>query len=335
MRSPCQACTVGFASANHTELSCLAVGQLVSPYPVCKEKKCVEVTTSVSSMLAPGCMDLTSGDQCKVMTAGHTGGASTLTCIGILRHCSQASCAVDGIPSGMRHESDGIAFLESCYANCSDGYDPGNVTSPTLSCGSNGLHASDTTRISPVGRALSFPGSALLDDTVEGLDCSSRTLDEACVTCAGRYTAAGDTETTLTCVFDPELQGLSLEGSTHSSKLAPCDLSTLMPPSTVSHECPNRVFGESCTATYSDGNAAISGMVAATVLTYGTDGALATDPTLPYPLVTSCSTAFRLDLIALLGPRRDLHRRVPSSERNQWHLDVRVQQQRQHSRVEG
>ena len=35
--------------------------------------------------------------------------------------------------------------------------------------------------------------------------------------------------------------------------------------------------------TYSDGNAAISGMVAATVLTCGTDEALASDPTLPYP----------------------------------------------------
>ena len=48
-------------------------------------------------------------------------------------------------------------------------------------------------------------------------------------------------------MFDPELQDMLLEGSTHSGKLAPCDLSTLMPPSTVSHECPNTVFGESCT----------------------------------------------------------------------------------------
>ena len=134
----CQAaCTVGFESANHTELSCLAVGQLesnsVPPYLVCE---CVDVATSDSSMLAPYCPDLTYGDQRKVMrAAGYTGGASALTCtndvvngsvslIGILPNCSAASCAVDGIPSGMSHECDGIAFLESCYANCSDGSRP-------------------------------------------------------------------------------------------------------------------------------------------------------------------------------------------------------------------
>ena len=55
--------------------------------------------------------------------AGYTGGASTLTCtvdvvngsvslIGILPNCSAASCAVDGIPSGMSHDRDGIAFPE-------------------------------------------------------------------------------------------------------------------------------------------------------------------------------------------------------------------------------
>ena len=109
--------------------------------------------------------------------------------------------------------------------------------SPTLSCGSNGFLVRDTTPFYPVGRALSFPSSALLDDdTVESLECSSLTLGEACVvTCAGRYTAAGDTETTLTCVFDPEMQSMLLEGSTHSGKWAPCDLSTLIPPSTVSN----------------------------------------------------------------------------------------------------
>ena len=50
----------------------------------------------------------------------------------------------------------------------------------------------------PVGKALSFPSSVLLDDdTVEGLDWSSLTWGEACVrTGAARYTAAGDTETT-------------------------------------------------------------------------------------------------------------------------------------------
>ena len=41
------------------------------PYSVCEEKKCVDVATSDSSMLAPDCTDWTSGDQCKVMcTAG-------------------------------------------------------------------------------------------------------------------------------------------------------------------------------------------------------------------------------------------------------------------------
>ena len=77
----CQAaCAVCFESANHTELSCLAIGQLesnsVPPYPVCEEKKCVDVATSDSSMLAPDCTDLTSGDQCKVMCAeAYTGQA--------------------------------------------------------------------------------------------------------------------------------------------------------------------------------------------------------------------------------------------------------------------
>ena len=58
----CQAAsTVGFESANHTELSCLATSQLESNSvpldPVCEEKKCVDVATSDSSMLAPDCMD--------------------------------------------------------------------------------------------------------------------------------------------------------------------------------------------------------------------------------------------------------------------------------------
>ena len=48
----------------------------------------------------------------------------------------------------------------------------------------------------PVGKALSCPGSALLDDdTVQGLDCSSLTLGEArVVSCADGDTAAGDTD---------------------------------------------------------------------------------------------------------------------------------------------
>ena len=176
-------------------------------------------------MSAAHCTDLTSGDQCNRMcAAGYTGSASTLTCnldvvncsvslIGSLPNCSAALCAVVGIPSGMSHECDRIAFLESCYVNCSDGYAPVDVTSATLSCGSDGFLVSDTTLLYPVCKVLSCPSSALLDDdTVEGLDCSSLTLSEACVvTCAGKYIAAGDTETTLTCVLIPELQSLLLE----------------------------------------------------------------------------------------------------------------------------
>ena len=298
----CQAtCAVGFESANHTELSCLAVGQLesnsVPPYSVCEEKDCIDVATSDSSLLAPDCTDLTSSDQCKVVsTAGYTGSASTLICtldvvngsvslIGILPNCPAASCAVDGIPSGMSHDCEGIAFLESSCANCSDGYAPVDVTSSTLSCGSNGFLVRDTPSFYSVCKVLSCPSSALLDDdTVEGLDCSSLTLGEACVvTCADGYTTAGDIEATLTCIFDPELQSMSLEGSTHSGKLAPCYVSILMPPSTVSHDCLNAVFGESCTGKCSDGNAALSGTASSTVLTCGSDGVWVSDPTLPYP----------------------------------------------------
>ena len=98
------------------------------------------------------------------------------------------------------------------------------------------------------------------------------------MTCADGYTSEGDSETTLTCVFNPELQS-----SAHSCELAPGDLSTLVPPSTVSHDCPNTVFEESCTANRTDGNAAISGTASSTVLTCSSDGALVGDPTLPYP----------------------------------------------------
>ena len=94
------------------------------------------------------------------------------------------------------------------------------------------------------------------------------------MTCADGVTAAGDTETTLTCVFNPELRSLLLKSSALSCALAPCDLSTLMPPSTVSHDCPNTVFQESCTANCSHGNAAISGTAALTVLAGGSDGSL-------------------------------------------------------------
>ena len=79
----------------------------VPPYPVCEEKKCVDVATSDLSTLAPDSTDWTSGDRGKVMrAAGCTGGASPLTCtldvgyvsvslVGILPNCSAASCVVD------------------------------------------------------------------------------------------------------------------------------------------------------------------------------------------------------------------------------------------------
>ena len=119
--------------------------------PCAVRGKWVNVTTSDSSMLAPDCMKWTSGDQCKVMCAAdYTSSAGTLTgtrddgngsvaIIGVLPNCPAALCAIDGIPSGTSHDCDGIAFLESCFANCSDGYAPVDVTSATLSCGFNGV----------------------------------------------------------------------------------------------------------------------------------------------------------------------------------------------------
>ena len=135
---------VVFESANHTEL--LWPDNSVPPYPVCGERE-----VGYSSMLAPDCMKWTSGDQCKVMCAAdYTSSAGTLTgtrddgngsvaSIGVLPNCPAALCAIDGVPSGTSHDCDGIAFLESCFANCSDGYAPVDVTSATLSCGFNGV----------------------------------------------------------------------------------------------------------------------------------------------------------------------------------------------------
>ena len=110
----------------------------------------------------------------------------------------------------------------------------------------------------------------------------------------------------MKCVFDLELTSTLLEDSTHSCKWASCDLSTLAPPSTANHDCPKTVFGKSCVVNCSN---AISGTAAFAVLTCS-DGALVSDPTLPYPtceaprapLATSCSTALCLDRTALLGP---------------------------------
>ena len=68
-----------------------------------------------------------------------------------------------------------------------------------------------------------------------------------------------DTETTFTSVFDPRTAEQVTEGFysfTHVGAL--CDLSTLMPPSTVSHDCPESVLGKTCAADCSYGTAAIS-----------------------------------------------------------------------------
>ena len=148
-----------------------------------------------------------------VSTTGHAGRASTLTCplkvvngsvslMGGLPNCSATVWAVDGIPSGMSRGWDGIAFWESRCANFSDCHVPVDVTCSTLSCGSNGVLVRDTLSFYSVCNVLSCPSSALLDgDTVEGMDCSSVTLGEACVvTCADGRTAAGDIEFTMTCV---------------------------------------------------------------------------------------------------------------------------------------
>ena len=119
---------------------------------------------------------------------------------------------------------------------------------------------------------LLLPGSALLDDdTVEGWVA----LLEACVvTCADGYTAAGDTEITMTCIFDLELTSMLLEGSTHSCQQASGDLSTLIPPSTANHDCPKTVFGKSWIVDCSSCPVAISGTAALTVLAGGSDGSL-------------------------------------------------------------
>ena len=111
---------------------------------------------------------------------------------------------------------------------------------------------------------------------MEGSDCSSLTLDDA----RDGYTAAWDTETTRTCVFLQELQSIFMEDSIHSCLSAPCDLSPFVSPSTVSHNCPNTVFEESCPANCVHGKAAISRASASTVLTGSSDGALVSDPEL-------------------------------------------------------
>ena len=200
---------VGFESANHTELSCL-IGKLESNsvplYPVCEEKKCVDVATSDSSTLAQDCTDFTSGDQCNVMCAvGYTGSASTLTCtldvvngsvsfIRSLPNCSAVLYAVDGIPSVMSHDCGKIAFLESCYAICSDGYALDDVTFffPVLWIQwlSSQRHYAILSRL----QSLVLPEQCAPRRRHRGgLGLLLLTFCEVwVVTCAGGYTAAGD-----------------------------------------------------------------------------------------------------------------------------------------------
>ena len=157
-------------------------------------------------------------------TVGYTGSASTLTCtldvvngsvslIGGLPHCSVTLCVVDCIPNGAATiVTESISGISLCQLFRQLRARRRHIFHPVLwikwlSC----------------QRHLSCPRSALFDDnTVEGLDRSSLTLGEACVvSCADGYTAAGDTEITMTCVFDPELTSMLLEGCTHTCKLAP------------------------------------------------------------------------------------------------------------------
>ena len=214
----------------------------------------------------------------------------SVSTIGSLPNCSWVLYAVDGLPSVMSHHCDRIGFLESCYANCLDCYAPVDATSSTRSLGSNGFLVSDPTPLHPVCKTMSCPSSTRLDDdTVEGLDCSSLTLGEVWESdCAGGCTAARDAGTTMLCVFDPERQSMLLGGSTHLCEFAPCDLSTLMPSSTVSHDCPNTVSEKSCTAN----------------CTCGSDEALECDPTLPYPTceALTCSIGDFLLNCWLSGP---------------------------------
>ena len=201
---------------------------------------------------------LTSGDQCTVVsTASYTGSVSTLTCIfevmngseslmRVLPNCSATVCALTGIPSGMSHDWDAIAFHESRCANCSDCHMPVDVTFSTLSCGSNSFLVRDT---------LSF-------DSVCKIHCSSLTFGEACgVACSDGHTAAEDTEIRMKCVFDLDLSSMLPEDSTHACKWASCDLSTLALSSTANHDGPKTVFGKSTHAR--------SGTAAFTVLTGG------------------------------------------------------------------
>ena len=146
-----------------------------------------------------------------------------------------------------------------------------DVTYSTLSCGSNSFRVRDTPSPCSVRTVLHGPSSALLnDDIVEGLDCSSLTLGEACVVTWS--TASGDTEIQRTCIFDRELTSILLEGSTPSCQRVSGDLSILMPPFTANNDCPMTVFGKSW-IDCSSGPVAMSGTAAFTGLIGSADGA--------------------------------------------------------------
>ena len=306
-------------------------------YPVCEEQKCVSVAAADSSLLASDRTHLTFGDQCNVVsTAGYTGSVSTLTCIfevmngsvslmGGLPNCSATVCAVTDIPSGMSHDWDGIAFGESRCANCSDCDRPVDITCSTLSCGYTSFLVRDTLSFYSVCTVLSCPSSALLDDdTVEGLDCSSLTLAEACgVACADGHTPAGDIDITMTCVFDLGPTSTELEGATHSRKLAPCDLSTLPPSSTANYNGPKTVFGKSWVV---NDSYAISGTAVFTVLTGGQHltckaltgfiGDLLLNGSLFGPDCASWTTGESCAVTCAEGYR--------AANENQWHFEVCV-----------
>ena len=150
------------------------------------------------------------------------------------------------------------------------------------------------------------PNTALLDDdTVEGLDRFSLTLGEACVlTCVDEYVVAGDAEITMTCIFDLELTSKMLEASTGSCQWALGDLSTLMPPFLVNHDCPKTVFGKSWIMKCPSGPGTMSGSAAFTALTGSADGALVREPTLPHPTCEAlmCSIGDLLLNGSLFGP---------------------------------
>ena len=110
------------------------------------------MATFDSSMSAPDCTDLTSGDQCKVMcTAGYTGGASVSLFWNLVTPIVQTVTR----PS--------TSHLSTC------------LVAPMA------FLAGTLRHFYPVGKALSCPSSALLDDdTMEDLDCCL-TWGEACV----------------------------------------------------------------------------------------------------------------------------------------------------------